>query len=226
MIPTVTLLILSVFMVQESDGNAVVAGKTFEIKDKHGLPVAQISDVRLFRYSDYFKKVIPDFKMKVRNTAGENLEGEVCFTAKIGKQDGSTVTFDLYTYRTMQVGLESRTGLRTDAEFIAEKQFTNPFPYGPENFKTLTVELSMYWQSPEDLRIAAREKQRKAKQTADELVRLKAEQAKQEAAERAKLRVACAVVYRNTANKKVSDLTVREAQQVQACQALGLYQPH
>ena len=35
----------------------------------------------------------------------------------------------------------------------------------------------------------------------------------------------CAGIYKTTADKKVSDLTVKEAQQVQACQALGLYPP-
>jgi hypothetical protein len=47
----------------------------------------------------------------------------------------------------------------------------------------------------------------------------------QAAAERAKVRAACSVVYKNTANKKVGDLTVKEAQQVQGCQVLGLYPP-
>jgi hypothetical protein len=38
-------------------------------------------------------------------------------------------------------------------------------------------------------------------------------------------RATCAAVYRNTADKKVSDLTVKEGQQVRACQAVGLYPP-
>jgi len=35
----------------------------------------------------------------------------------------------------------------------------------------------------------------------------------------------CAVIYRTTANKTPGDLAVKEAQQVRACQALGLYPP-
>jgi hypothetical protein len=41
----------------------------------------------------------------------------------------------------------------------------------------------------------------------------------------AEVRLACAVIYRNTADKKISDLTVKEEQQVRACQALSLYPP-
>ena len=73
--------------------------------------------------------------------------------------------------------------------------------------------------------------------------RVKAEQAKQDAAESARrakmrleaeakaeeerrnLRAACGQIYRGTANKKVSDLTVKEEQQVRACQTLGMYPP-
>jgi hypothetical protein len=41
--------------------------------------------------------------------------------------------------------------------------------------------------------------------------------------ERLKIQAACSVIYQNTINKKVSDLTVREEQQIRACQALGVY---
>jgi hypothetical protein len=45
------------------------------------------------------------------------------------------------------------------------------------------------------------------------------------AEERRKARAACAAVYQKTIDTKVKDLTVREEQQVRACQALGLYLP-
>jgi len=47
--------------------------------------------------------------------------------------------------------------------------------------------------------------------------------AKKREEERAKARAACASIYGQTANKKLSDLTVAEEQSVRACQALGLY---
>lgn len=66
------------------------------------------------------------------------------------------------------------------------------------------------------------------------LATYKADMAKQKAEEkeeanaafeRRKIRVACSTIYRNTADKKLKDLTVKDEQQVRACQALGLYPP-
>ena len=56
---------------------------------------------------------------------------------------------------------------------------------------------------------------------ANATVRVKREQEK--AAESAKLKANCVALYRDTAEKKVSDLTVAEAQAIGACQALGFY---
>jgi hypothetical protein len=75
----------------------------------------------------------------------------------------------------------------------------------------------------------AEERARTAKARAAEKARLEKAQAEERATaaeERRKLRTACAEIYRNTANRKVSDLTVKEEQQVRACQGLGLYPPY
>ena len=45
------------------------------------------------------------------------------------------------------------------------------------------------------------------------------------AEEMRKLRANCTTIYQNTIDKKVRDLTVREEEQVRACQVLGLYPP-
>lgn len=45
------------------------------------------------------------------------------------------------------------------------------------------------------------------------------------AEERRKIRSACLQIYKATADRRVSSLTVREEQQVRACQSLGLYPP-
>jgi hypothetical protein len=73
-------------------------------------------------------------------------------------------------------------------------------------------------------RLAA-ERKRKDAEDAARSAKIKAEEDARAAAERARVRTACATIYKNTADKKVSDLTVKEAQQVQACEALGLYYP-
>jgi hypothetical protein len=73
-------------------------------------------------------------------------------------------------------------------------------------------------------RLAAERDRKEAEENA-RLTRKREEEEAKAAAEQARLRAACAVIYRNTANKKVSDLTVDEEQKVRACQALGMYPP-
>jgi hypothetical protein len=77
----------------------------------------------------------------------------------------------------------------------------------------------------------------KEKQNADDKQRIRDEAARQarldemrnadeaEAAQTRRIKAACTVIYRNTANKKVSDLTVVEEEKVRACQALEMYPP-
>jgi hypothetical protein len=45
------------------------------------------------------------------------------------------------------------------------------------------------------------------------------------AEERKRLHAACTAIYQSTIDKKIKDLTVREEQQVRACQALDMYTP-
>lgn len=71
-------------------------------------------------------------------------------------------------------------------------------------------------------RLAA-EQNRKQAEAAARQTKIKTEEDARAAEERRKIRAACTVIYKNTIDKKVKDLTVREEQQVQACQALGLY---
>jgi hypothetical protein len=68
--------------------------------------------------------------------------------------------------------------------------------------------------------MAAKEKQDAA---AEAKARAQREAAKLEAIRRAKL--ACIQIYKDTADKRVGDLTVKEEQAVRACQNLGLYSP-
>jgi hypothetical protein len=72
---------------------------------------------------------------------------------------------------------------------------------------------------------AAEERKRREAQEAARAAKVRAEEDAKAAEERRKARVACASVYQATIDKKVKDLTVREEQQVQACQVLNLYPP-
>jgi hypothetical protein len=73
-------------------------------------------------------------------------------------------------------------------------------------------------------RLAEEQKKKDAELNA-RLAKYRAEKEAAEAEERRKIRTACSGIYQNTVDKKVKDLTVREEQQVRACQALGLYPP-
>lgn len=55
--------------------------------------------------------------------------------------------------------------------------------------------------------------------------RVEAEEQARDAEEGRKVRAACTAIYKSTADKRMGDLTVKEDQQVKACQALGLYPP-
>ena len=71
------------------------------------------------------------------------------------------------------------------------------------------------------------ESARQARQADEQrkIARQLAERKAKAAEERRRVRAACVIIYQTTANKKLSDLTVKEEQQVRACQALGLYEP-
>lgn len=73
-------------------------------------------------------------------------------------------------------------------------------------------------------RLAAEQKKKDAELNA-RIAKERAQEEARAAEERRKVRAACAVIYLSTADKKLKDLTVREEQQVRACQALGLYPP-
>jgi hypothetical protein len=86
-------------------------------------------------------------------------------------------------------------------------------------------------QAKKDAAEAARRRQLAAEQKkkdAELNARIAKSRAEREAAaaeEERKLRANCTLIYQNTIDTKVKDLTVREEQQVRACQVLGLYPP-
>jgi len=70
--------------------------------------------------------------------------------------------------------------------------------------------------------LAAEQKKKDAEQSARTAME-DARQAARIAEDRRKVRAACAAIYKDTADTKLKDLTVKEEQQVRTCQALGLY---
>lgn len=72
-------------------------------------------------------------------------------------------------------------------------------------------------------RLAAERKKKQAEEEEIYAKKKAAEDAKA-AEEQKRLRAACKTIYQTTVDKKLKDLTVREEEQIRACQALGLYQ--
>ena len=86
-------------------------------------------------------------------------------------------------------------------------------------------------QAKKDAAEAARRKQlvaeqkRKQAEVDAQRAKMRAEEDAKATEERRKIRATCTIIYQNTIDKKVRDLTVREDQQVRACQELGFYPP-
>jgi len=71
----------------------------------------------------------------------------------------------------------------------------------------------------------ADEQKKKQVEAEAKYAKVKAEEEAKDAERRRILRANCTVIYQNTIDKKLKDLTVREDQQVGACRALSLYPP-
>jgi hypothetical protein len=215
----------------------IAAGQTYELKDRHGITVLTIGDVKMFRYSEYFKRDIPEFEARLTNVSGAALDFESqSIQAMVHKTDGSIVEFQVRTPEHFGV-------FPKPIPHEVEHLFFEPWPFVPADFISVDFSLPASWMSPEDRRIVAeQEANQKAKEAAAaaEASRRSARDLKKQeaeyrawkeaegirtAAKEMKIRAACKVIYEKTADTKVKDLTVREEQQVRACQALNLYPP-
>lgn len=212
-------------------------GQTFEVKARNGSVVLTIRTIKMFELSE--KEVLPSFRGVVENVAGESL---IVGTLKgtVNKKDRSTVEFTV-AFCDVRWCDFPKDSVRDVSHLFPEGSFT------PATFDSVTF--AVPWES-ESQRIADEAQAKKdaaqaqAKKDAADLSRRKrlaAEQKKKDAElnariakdraeedakaadERRKLRAACTVIYQNTIDKKVKDLTVREEQQVRACQVSGLY---
>jgi hypothetical protein len=240
---------------------ALAFGQTSEVKDRHGVRLVTISNVKMFRYSSKLDQNIPFLQGVLTNVSGAALN--VALIGTLHKKDGSVETFPI--------------GIAIDNTFLpctvpnpcefekdSPREIVYPFPqpwFAEGDVQSVEFAFPDSWQSPEDRWIADKVKEQaekdaaaaearhaaaaeaQADKDAARRKRLAAERKKKQAEldaqhareevereeraadERRKVRAACALIYRNTADTKLRDLTVKEEQQVRACQALGLYPP-
>jgi len=101
--------------------------------------------------------------------------------------------------------------VRKDLEFL-------PFPV--EEIKIVMVG-GVKSMSPEER--AESDRQYRERQETERKLRTARES--KEAIEAARVRAGCLLIYKSTINKRIGDLTVKETQQVKACELLGMYPP-
>ena len=177
--------------------------QTVDVKDRHGISVLIISNITLFRRS------APVFQGVVKNVSGHLLSSFIpdnspTLNGTVHKKDGSAVQFPLTLPYTCGVpGIEEKVIYR----------FPKPWPFSvASDVVSLEFWFPSSWQSPEDERIASEN----IRKPLEDLKRAIAEQNAKE----------CALIYGNTADKKVSELTVKEEQGVRRCQGLRMYPPY
>lgn len=213
--------------------------QTFVVKDRNSNAVLTITTVKMF--SDSNKEDLPVFHGVVKNVSGERLTLDTP-KGSVHKKDGSTVefTFEICDARWCQ--------LPTDAV----REVSHLFPKGsftPATFDFMTFsvpcesesqQIAGEAQAKKDAieaqakkaaaetarrkRLAAEQKRKQAEADA-RYAKMKGEGDARAAEEQRRLRAACSAIYKKTADTKLKDLTVKEEQQVRACQALNMYPP-
>ena len=128
---TVTLLMMA----------SLTFGQTFEVKDRNGALVLSVANVKLFRYSDYFKKEIADFQGTIKNLSGESLL-RVSITGIVHKKDGSVVEFTPDVCRSPP-SLPPRPLYDCDENSIYDSRcpFGQPSPFTSAEFESLNFRL-------------------------------------------------------------------------------------
>ena len=187
------------------------SAQTYVVKDRNGVPTVAISDVEMFRYSEYFGKRVPEFRATVKNIVGREWSvtfRDVPISVTVHRKDGSSKTFLAAT------DLGFLGGFLKDATASASHTFEEPFPYTEADFASVAFAFPKSWKSPEDERRAATAQARRSAEAQSKL-----------AAERARMRAPCMRIYVDTSSSRVGDLTVMQGQQVRRCEALGLYPP-
>ena len=233
---------------------ALSFGQTFEVKDRNGIPLVIISEVKMFRHSSKLDRDIPFLQGTLTNISGAALKAALMGTLR--KKDGEVGTFPV-GIAIDNTFLPCTVTDPCDFEKDSPREIVYPFPqpwFSEGDVQSVEFSFPDRWQSPEDKRLASQAQtkrdaeaaQAQAKKDAADAARRKrlaAEQKKKQAdlnareakeraeeeakaaEERGRVRAACSAAYQKTADKKLKDLTVKEEQQVRACQALGLYTP-
>jgi hypothetical protein len=166
----------------------ITFGETYQVKDRSGIAMVEIIDVKMFRYSDYFHKYIPDFKAVAKNIYWKDWNNAPSYAipliVTVHKKDGSKADFPV------SIDICFSCDFLKDSTKPISHPFMEPHPYEQEDFESIEFSFADSFQSPEDKRLAAIEQAKKdaerAKKEAADAARRKrlaAEQRKKEAEE-------------------------------------------
>ena len=111
-------------------------GQIFAVKDRNGVLVLTVGNVKMFRHSDYFKEDIPVFQGIVVNVSGARLLG-VTVAGTVHKKDGTVVKFNLDGVCKSLPPCEFPKDFTHDAMYL----FSQPWPVKPPEFDSVEFTL-------------------------------------------------------------------------------------
>jgi hypothetical protein len=113
----------------------IAFGQTYQIKDRHGIPIVEIGNVEMFRYSEIFHDYVPDFKATARNVYGKDWNNSPSYDfpllVTVHKKDGSKADF--------QISIDICVGcdFGKDAVTAISHSFYGTAPYEQDNFESV-----------------------------------------------------------------------------------------
>jgi hypothetical protein len=98
----------------------------FEIKDRHNDVAIVLNEVKLTRYSTYFKEDIPEFTGFMRNVSGADLL-QAAIVGSLEKTDGTVIRFPVFPERDIPKDLAGPVGYA----------FSRPWPFSAGEIKSV-----------------------------------------------------------------------------------------
>ena len=114
-------------------------GQAHKVKGPKGETVAEISDMKLFRHSDYFNDDVPAFEASVKNVSGRDVRS-IPITATVHRKDGSTAEFSFTA-----VGICEGCDFLMDSTAKVTHGFLKPWPFTPKDFDFVDFAVPKSW---------------------------------------------------------------------------------
>lgn len=180
------------------------AAESYTLKDRNGVPIISIYDVKFSPYTSMFNGEVTDFECNAKNLTSFTLKG-IPVVATANRRNAPPVRFNL---------LIAEFGEFTSGAYEGCSAMLLDVPYPSGGFESIEFSIAPSWHS-----LAAWKAKAAMQAKADATRRA------EEAAAAKALAARCAQIYKATIDKRLADLTMRETQQVNACRSQRLYPP-